>query len=193
MARFTKLRSARLGALASLAAALLALSAPADEKRAEKPASKPPATPAAADARPRITLKWSTASEVDNYGFTVFRADEEKGPFKVLNDRPIAGGGNSDVPRDYRYEDLDVEVGRTYFYYLESISTQGVKEKFSPVLKKECCKQAKSVKPAEILAEPTPGAAPAATPAAKAAPAAPGAAAPSATPAPKPAEKPAKG
>lgn len=88
----------------------------------------------------KITLKWSTASEVDNYGYFVYRGEEEKGPFKVLNERAIPGAGNSEVPRDYRYEDHDVAFGKSYYYYLESVSTVGVKEKFSPILKRECCK-----------------------------------------------------
>ena len=107
------------------------------------PPTPPTATPAATPApgaRPKITLKWSTASEVDNYGFFVLRGDDEKGPFKALNERILAGAGNSDIPRNYSYEDMDVVPGKAYFYYLESVSTQGVHEKFSPVIRKECCK-----------------------------------------------------
>ncbi len=91
--------------------------------------------------KPHVTLTWSTASEVDNFGYFVMRGDEEKGPFKAINEKPIPGAGNSDMPRDYRYEDFGVVPGKTYFYYLESVSTSGVREKFSPVLKRQCCKQ----------------------------------------------------
>lgn len=121
---------------------------------AADPPIAPTAAPAAAKAKPgvkpaepvndpkdlKITLKWSTASEVDNYGYFVYRGETEEGPFKVLNERAIPGAGNSEVPRDYRYEDRAVKMGSTYFYYLESVSTVGVKEKFSPVLERECCK-----------------------------------------------------
>src|SRR5512140_700554 len=102
--------------------------------RADEPKSKP------TDARPRVTLTWSTASEVDNYGYFVMRGDDEKGPFKAVNEKVIPGASNSDMPRGYRYEDFDVAQGKTYWYYLESLSTAGVREKFSPVLKRQCCK-----------------------------------------------------
>lgn len=104
--------------------------------------------PAAAPAPPHITLSWSTASEMDNYGFFVMRADEEKGPFKALNEKLLPGGGNSDVPLEYKYVDEKVVMGKTYFYFLESVSTSGVHEKFSPTLKKLCCKQPGASAPA---------------------------------------------
>jgi hypothetical protein len=108
-------------------------------KPAETPPAKTPSQEREGAPKPRITLKWSTASEVDNYGFLVLRGDEEKGPFRVLTAKAIPGAGTSEVPREYRYEDLDVTLGRVYFYYLESISSQGAKEKFSPILKRTCC------------------------------------------------------
>ena len=136
--------------LTLLAAASLAGSLRAEDKKPVTPAPAAPAptakaaeTPDDDPSRPRITLTWSTASEVDNYGFFVMRADDEKGPFKALNEKAIPGSGNSDLPREYRYKDFTVVPGRSYHYYLESVSTRGVREKFSPVLKRECCKQVK--------------------------------------------------
>ena len=101
------------------------------------PASATPAPPA---TPPKVTLRWTTATEVDNYGFVVFRGDAEAGPFRELTERIIAGSGTSEVPHQYSYEDLDVVPGKTYYYYLESVSTKGVREKFSPVISKTCCK-----------------------------------------------------
>ncbi len=104
--------------------------------------SPPPPSPAPAadaDARPRLTLRWRTASEVDNYGFFVTRAEKEDGPFTTLNARILPGAGNSDVPRSYVYEDFAVEPGRTYWYAVDSVSTKGERERFSPVFSKQCC------------------------------------------------------
>lgn len=110
---------------------------------APAPPAPPPAAAAAAAPTPagdaKLTLKWSTASEVDNYGFFVLRGDKEDGPFQQRNTKAIPGGGNSDTPRQYAWEDHDVVLGRTYYYYLESISVQGVREKFSPIISKVCC------------------------------------------------------
>jgi hypothetical protein len=91
------------------------------------------------DERPRLLLTWSTSSEVDNYGFFVRRADGEAGPFATLNEKALPGAGNSEVPRRYRYEDFAVVAGRTYYYYLESISLRGARRRFSPVISKTCC------------------------------------------------------
>lgn len=102
-------------------------------------AGAPPAA-VSAEARLRITLSWTTSTEVDNYGFFVFRGDAESGPFREVNERILPGAGNSEIPRRYTWEDFDVVPGRTYFYYLESVSTAGVREKFSPVISKTCCK-----------------------------------------------------
>ena len=96
--------------------------------------------PSAPPEPPRITLTWSTASEMDNYGFLVMRADDEKGPFTAVNPKLLPGGGNSDVPLEYRFVDENVVPGKAYWYFLESVSTTGVHEKFSPALKKVCCK-----------------------------------------------------
>ncbi|KAA0254756.1 hypothetical protein FBQ97_02035 [Acidobacteria bacterium ACD] len=157
----TRAASAFCLALLLPAAALAGQAKPAPPPAAPAPS----ATPApAAPARPKITLKWSTASEVDNYGFFVFRGDDEKGPFKALNERILPGAGNSDVPSNYLYEDLDVVPGRAYYYYLESVSTQGVHEKFSPVLRKDCCKGFEAA-PKAPAPEGTPAPKPSPTPA----------------------------
>lgn len=78
------------------------------------------------------TLKWSTASEIDNFGFDIFRADNEDGPFVRLNDSPIPGAGTSDVPTYYEYVDDTIDPHRGYYYYIESISINGERERFTP-------------------------------------------------------------
>ncbi len=102
-------------------------------------AAQAPVPEAGQSPRAKLTLSWSTASEVDNYGFLVFRGDQEEGPFKVMTGKVIPGAGTSDLPHDYSFDDFEVTPGNTYYYYLESVSLQGVKEKFSPVVSKTCC------------------------------------------------------
>ncbi len=124
-------------------------------------AQAPAPAPAAAPAPLKLTLKWTTSSEVDNAGFYVFRGDAKEGPFKLLNETMIPGAGNSETPSKYVFDDKDVEQGRTYYYYLESISLQGVKEKFSPVMSRSCCGQPGTAK----VEDSEPHQAPATTPA----------------------------
>ncbi len=79
------------------------------------------------------TLKWSTASEVDNFGYDVYRGDSEEGPFERLNPDPVPGAGTTDEPTYYRFVDDTIDPYKTYFYYIESISMGGVRERFTPV------------------------------------------------------------
>jgi hypothetical protein len=81
------------------------------------------------------TLKWTTASEVENFGFDIYRGDLEEGPFEKMTEDPLPGAGTTDEPQSYLWEDFDIEKGRDYFYYIESISMSGVRERFSPIIK----------------------------------------------------------
>lgn len=77
-------------------------------------------------------IKWATASEVNNFGFDVFRGDNEAGPFEKINQVTIAGAGTNDTPSRYQYTDDSIEAGQRYWYYVESISMSGRREKFTP-------------------------------------------------------------
>lgn len=110
------------------------------EASAAAPAAAPKeeATPAAApapDEPPFNRLKWSTASEVDNFGFDIYRSTSEEGPFERLTSQPIPGAGTVDEPRYYEYKDTAIDPGVEYFYYVESISVDGIREKFSPIIR----------------------------------------------------------
>ena len=89
----------------------------------------------AKDETPKNTLKWTTASEVENFGFDIFRGESEDGPFEKRTDDPLPGAGTTDEPQSYLWEDFDIEKGKDYFYYIESISMAGVRERFSPIIK----------------------------------------------------------
>ncbi len=108
-------------------------------------AAPPPDVPAAPEAQPPSPtsdeepisnkLKWSTASEVDNFGFDVYRSTAEEGPFDRVTETPMAGAGTVDAPQYYEYVDDDIDPTRDYFYYVESISIDGLRERFSPIIK----------------------------------------------------------
>ncbi len=98
----------------------------------------PTASPAtASETAPeefKNTLRWTTASEVDNFGFDVYRASSEDGPFTRITTSIIPGAGTTDEPQKYVYVDDAIDPTRGYFYYIESISIDSVREKFSPVI-----------------------------------------------------------
>jgi hypothetical protein len=103
------------------------------------PAEAPPATPAPA-AKPEAkhyenTVRWSTASEVDNFGYDVYRSLSADGPFERLTRDPIPGAGTTDVPQRYSYVDNTIDPHQAYYYYVESISLSGQRERFTPVIR----------------------------------------------------------
>ncbi len=69
-----------------------------------------------------VLLSWETASEVDNLGFNLYRAETEDGPKVQINSELIpskAMGGTSGA--FYEYLDEDVAAGMTTFYWLEAV------------------------------------------------------------------------
>lgn len=91
------------------------------------------ATPVTPAPPYRNTIRWTTSSEVDSFGFDVFRGASEAGPFERLNAKPIAGAGTSDESHSYLWVDETIDPTKEYFYYVESISIDGVREKFTPI------------------------------------------------------------
>jgi len=136
-----------------IAFALAGCNAPSPDQAAT-PAPSPSATPAATpapevaakppegtcgdqsalpvDERLANTPKWTLASEQDNFGFEVYRGDTEKGEFTKLNKEPILGAGTTDETKKYQFRDDTIDPCKEYWYYIESISTSGTREKFTP-------------------------------------------------------------
>jgi hypothetical protein len=141
---------------------LIALAACAGSGGSGPVAAVPESAPAATAAAPAATpvpgeppfnrLKWSTAREVDNFGFDIYRSTSEEGPFERLTSQPIPGAGTVDEPRYYEYRDTSIDLGVEYFYYVESISVNGIRERFSPIIRAP----AKGTKPAAGASEDTP-------------------------------------
>ncbi len=72
-----------------------------------------------------VVLRWRTESEVNNIGFILFRGESREGPFTRITERIIPGAVNTALPREYSFRDKEVEGGRTYFYYIESVDISG--------------------------------------------------------------------
>lgn len=79
------------------------------------------------------TLKWTTASEQDNFGYDVYRGVSEDGPFTKLTGKPLLGHGTTDETSNYSYRDAGIDPCKAYWYYVESISTRGERERFTPI------------------------------------------------------------
>jgi len=70
-----------------------------------------------------ITLKWATASEVDNYGFNLYRATAEDGERTRLNAEliPSLVAPGSLYGAEYEFVDSTAEAGVQYYYWLEDV------------------------------------------------------------------------
>jgi hypothetical protein len=80
-----------------------------------------------------VTLKWSTASEVNNYGFEVQRSSTSVGGFAPLSGAFIAGNGTTTVPHDYTYTD-GTAGGVKYYYRLRQIDLDGTFHFTDPIM-----------------------------------------------------------
>jgi hypothetical protein len=108
--------------------------APHPETHPEESTAETTGTPAITEPVHQNTLKWSTASEVDNFGYDIYRALSEDGPFERINPDPLAGAGTTDERSDYLYLDTAIDPHTNYYYFVESISLQGVRERFTPII-----------------------------------------------------------
>ena len=80
-----------------------------------------------------VLLEWETASELNNLGFQLYRATSDEGPYGRITAQVIPGLGSSPVGARYRYRDMSLTNGVTYFYKLEDIETTGKTTMHGPV------------------------------------------------------------
>ncbi len=79
------------------------------------------------------TIRWVTQTEEDSFGYDVFRGPTEQGPFTRITPLPIASAGSTDIPQRYHFVDQGIEADTVYWYYVESISLTGRRERVTPV------------------------------------------------------------
>ena len=85
------------------------------------------------DQRVKNTAHWTTASEENTFGYDVYRGTSEKGPFVKITKTPILGNGTTPETHKYEFADDAIDPCKDYWYYVESIDTDGSREKFTPV------------------------------------------------------------
>ncbi len=115
---------------------------PEPSRKAEPDAPTPPVLgrPGVREAR----LAWEAKSEDGTYGYLVYRSEKREGPFRRASPTVIPVVRDQAGRHGYSFVDRDVVPGRTYYYYVESVSRGGEKKRLSGVLAKT------------IAAEPTP-------------------------------------
>ncbi len=68
-----------------------------------------------------VSLKWQTATEVNNYGFEIERSSEKTTWSKIGF---VEGNGTSNSPKEYSFTDVVSQSGK-YFYRLKQIDIDG--------------------------------------------------------------------
>ncbi|HFE63202.1 MAG TPA: T9SS type A sorting domain-containing protein [Caldithrix sp.] len=85
----------------------------------------------------KVTLKWTTESEIDNVGFEIVRSVAQNSGYQTIatykNNDDLKGQLNSTNHRNYQYTDNLVVNGVTYWYKLVDVDLNGVKTFHGPV------------------------------------------------------------
>lgn len=81
-----------------------------------------------------VRVQWTTAMELENLGFHLWRGTDESGPSERLNAALIPSQSPGGT-QGYSYEFLDsnVEVGTLYYYWLEDVDVHGHITRHGPV------------------------------------------------------------
>ena len=80
-----------------------------------------------------VVLKWTTASELDNAGFNIYRSESLKGEFKQINAELIQGAGTTGERQQYEWKDTTAKPNVSYYYQIEDVSFSGVQEQLQTV------------------------------------------------------------
>ena len=82
----------------------------------------------------KVTVKWSTASELDNQGFNLWRATSAAGEPTKINNKLVSAKAESVGGAEYSLIDTKIKNGSTYYYKLEDIDNKGVSSWHGPVV-----------------------------------------------------------
>jgi hypothetical protein len=75
-------------------------------------------------------LKWSVMHEELVYGYIVYRADTEAGPYLRVNKETIRAS-STDGGSAYQWRDTSTESGKTYWYYVGILNKDGSRQQLS--------------------------------------------------------------
>jgi hypothetical protein len=81
-----------------------------------------------------VEVRWTTATEIDNAGFNVYRSESEDGMKVRLNDRLIPAVGDELKGATYTFKDHDISADESYYYWFEDINVDGIARMNGPAL-----------------------------------------------------------
>ena len=81
----------------------------------------------------QVRINWTTESEVDNFGFRIYRSGSNSfGSATEVHFEPTAVPGGSGPGSSYSYTDTVPDNG-TYYYWLIDVETGGATEVHGPI------------------------------------------------------------
>lgn len=81
----------------------------------------------------QVSVRWSTAAEMRNAGFNLYRATKKNGPYMQLNERLIPARGRPTIGADYEFSDTGLKNRRTCWYLLEDVDLDGQLTRHGPL------------------------------------------------------------
>ena len=73
----------------------------------------------------KVTIQWTTESELDNAGFNILRSETRDGEFTKVNEQMIQGKGTTAERTTYKWVDTTAKPGVVYYYQIEDVSFAG--------------------------------------------------------------------
>ena len=73
----------------------------------------------------KVTIRWTTESELDNAGFNIYRGETWDGEYKQVNTELIQGAGTTGEKTTYSWVDATAKPGVIYYYQIEDVSFAG--------------------------------------------------------------------
>ncbi len=80
-----------------------------------------------------VELQWISQTETNMLGYNVFRSSSEVLNEAVIMNTSIINAHNSSQQQVYIYEDVHVDIGETYYYWLQSVDLDLTNEFHGPV------------------------------------------------------------
>jgi hypothetical protein len=76
----------------------------------------------------KVTIRWTTESELDNAGFNIYRSETRNGEYKQVNTDLIQGAGTTGEKTTYNWVDPTAKPGVVYYYQIEDVSFAGERQ-----------------------------------------------------------------
>jgi hypothetical protein len=80
-----------------------------------------------------VLIEWKTVLELDLIGYNIYRAGSPEGEREQINVDMIPTAIGSVLGASYAYQDTSVQLGETYYYWLEVVGVYGPEQTAGPV------------------------------------------------------------